>query len=293
MDYASDDDLLVVTGGVHQNPTDQYDPTNYATTSSSSPQTDADFALSLQAQRAEMRLANQQASNIRHEMGVQNNTIRSVVPVPEGLPTAAKGTVSSATGQRRTSAAKAVDASRVAVLEEEVKGLTNQLQNQAKGLQRMSTEAEKQAKLIATLNARIDREVALNRDMQAKLKLAEAQSAAQKKEMQAMQREASGLTGVTADARLQKALEEIANLKANIATMSASAGSGSQTGGSQQTEQLIRDKKKLELQRVELLNCIRKQNKLIEVLRRQKLHLEAAKLLQMTEEDFTRVLEAH
>eukprot|EP00744_Colponema_vietnamica_P017861 GILI01025145.1.p1 GENE.GILI01025145.1~~GILI01025145.1.p1 ORF type:complete len:234 (-),score=39.74 GILI01025145.1:82-759(-) len=225
--------------------------------------------------------------------------MRSVVPVPEGLPTSEQGSVlgRGVAGTQRRSSAKGdkVADSRVAVLEEEVRGLSNQLQNQAKGLQRMTTESEKQAKLIATLNAKIDREMATNRDLSVKLKLTEAQSTAQKKEMQVMQRESSSqAVGITSDTRLQKALEEIANLKTKIATMgSSSSAAGTGAAIQQQTEQLVRDKKKLELQRVELLNCIRKQNKLIEVLRRQKLHLEASKLLQMTEEDFTKVLEAH
>jgi hypothetical protein len=49
--------------------------------------------------------------------------------------------------------------------------------------------------------------------------------------------------------------------------------------------------KRLEGQRGELLNVVKKQNRLIEVLRRQKLHLEAAKLLQITEDEFRKAVD--
>lgn len=51
------------------------------------------------------------------------------------------------------------------------------------------------------------------------------------------------------------------------------------------------ENKRLMTQRSELLNGFKKQWKLIDILKKQKLHLEAAKLLQFTEEEFAKALE--
>jgi hypothetical protein len=49
--------------------------------------------------------------------------------------------------------------------------------------------------------------------------------------------------------------------------------------------------RRLERQRNELLAAFRKQLKLVDVLKRQKLHIESAKLLSYTEAEFSKTLE--
>jgi chromosome segregation ATPase len=204
---------------------------------------------------------------------------RKIVPLPGDSQLSA----------RRMSSSQSRAGPDVARLHDEIRGLTNQLRSHERAAVQMNSESDKQQKMISSLNGRIDREVSEKKELAQRCKLAESQLVAARKEIQLLQRQVTQAPGSEnapkEDVRLQRAINEIEALRSQLTTP--------QVGGPEPVElsRLRNENKKLESQRLELIQCIRKQNRLIDVLKRQKMHLEAAKLLQITEEEFVKTLE--
>jgi len=98
------------------------------------------------------------------------------------------------------------------------------------------------------------------------------------------------------DAKLNRALADLDRTKERLAQSRSKGTSGSGVGGgsdetAKELASLRVQTKKLLQQRSDLLAGFKKQAKLIELLKRQKMHVEMAKLLQFTEEEFARSLE--
>ncbi|XP_078097580.1 testis-expressed protein 9 isoform X6 [Mustelus asterias] len=92
------------------------------------------------------------------------------------------------------------------------------------------------------------------------------------------------------EVRLNRALEEVEKYKTELNKVKQS--NKDTTNQEKLTiEQLRSENKKLEKQKMELMAGFKKQMKLIDILKRQKMHMEAAKMLSFTEEEFIKALE--
>eukprot|EP00201_Polytomella_parva_P007213 CAMPEP_0175085646 /NCGR_PEP_ID=MMETSP0052_2-20121109/28785_1 /TAXON_ID=51329 ORGANISM="Polytomella parva, Strain SAG 63-3" /NCGR_SAMPLE_ID=MMETSP0052_2 /ASSEMBLY_ACC=CAM_ASM_000194 /LENGTH=393 /DNA_ID=CAMNT_0016357693 /DNA_START=44 /DNA_END=1226 /DNA_ORIENTATION=- len=92
------------------------------------------------------------------------------------------------------------------------------------------------------------------------------------------------------DVRLTRALEELEKYRTLLAEAKSQDREGKDSARAE-VSKLQTEIKKLERQRTELLAAFRKQMRLIELLRRQRVHLEASRALQFTEEEFLKILD--
>ncbi|XP_048418897.1 testis-expressed protein 9 isoform X1 [Stegostoma tigrinum] len=92
------------------------------------------------------------------------------------------------------------------------------------------------------------------------------------------------------EVRLNRALEEAEKIKTELNKLKQN--NKDTTNQEKLTiDQLKTENKKLEKQKTELMTGFKKQMKLIDILKRQKMHMEAAKMLSFTEEEFIKALE--
>lgn len=151
----------------------------------------------------------------------------------------------------------------------------NKLERKFQNSRSMLEKSKKENKTLTTRAESAEKEVAsLRRELQDSLKQVKKASAS------------SG----SRDVRLNRAAEENDRLKEKVKDLEGQLqdATHSQKG---QHEQLASECRRLERQRNELLSAFKKQMKLIDVLKRQKMHIEAAKLLNFTEEEFSKTLD--
>ncbi|KAI3377873.1 hypothetical protein L3Q82_009017, partial [Scortum barcoo] len=118
------------------------------------------------------------------------------------------------------------------------------------------------------------------------------QVSALQKEIENMNRSHKQAAAVhsTVEVRLNRALEEAERLKTQLNKMKQ-MNKDKISEEHQSKENLLAENKMLKKQKAELVVGFKKQLKLIDILKRQKMHFEAAKLLSFTEEEFMKALD--
>ncbi|TPX67530.1 hypothetical protein SpCBS45565_g03682 [Spizellomyces sp. 'palustris'] len=153
------------------------------------------------------------------------------------------------------------------------------------------TENSKLSKGFQSLQAQVDKYKKQNEELKKRTESAEGEAATLKKDMEAKARaqRQSETEGNAKDVRLNRALDEIERHKQAAARTAADTKEKLEES-KRVNEKLLADLRRVQKQKGELLTAFRKQAQLIDVLKRQKMHMEAAKLLDFTEEEFVRAL---
>eukprot|EP00752_Nemacystus_decipiens_P013807 g12257.t1 len=155
--------------------------------------------------------------------------------------------------------------------QEQLRRVTRQLEQLQQTKAKESKAKEEESSNAASLSARV---AELEREL-GSFRRATRQSETDKKSL---------------EVRLHRALEEISKQKEAVRQ---TRGQNKDVGQGQRLEvsRLEGQCQRLERQKLELLSAFKKQLKLIDVLKRQKFHVEAARLLGFTEEDFVKTLD--
>lgn len=185
------------------------------------------------------------------------------------------------------------------VLEQEIEKVVAENKNTSRALgeerQQRKTESEAHEKLqkrVRSLEVEAEKQRKRADFNTRKLETAELELAAVKKELEVALRAQKTVSGEssTKDVRINRAMEELEKYKGLLRERKAQE-KDKEDGVKGEIERLSRENRKLEKQKTELIAAFRKQMKLIDVLKRQKLHVEAARMLAFTEEEFAATLE--
>lgn len=185
------------------------------------------------------------------------------------------------------------------VMQEELDRLAhecNQKEESLSTLEGRVKEAEEERGRLQRTNAtqqtQIDKYKRLAEDTKRKSDALETQLTGLRKELDEVRRtqKKSATSHSATEVRLNRALEEVEKYKSDLQRMKTTSRESSD-GERRRVEQLVAENKRLEKQKNELMSGFKKQLKLIDVLKRQKMHIEAAKMLAFTEEEFVKALE--
>ncbi|KAM6950373.1 testis-expressed protein 9 isoform 2-T2 [Lycodopsis pacificus] len=160
---------------------------------------------------------------------------------------------------------------------------------------KMKELEEERARLQKTANiqqTQIEKHRALAEESDKKCDGLQLQMSALHKEIENLNRSHKQAAGVhsTVEVRLNRALEEVERSKTQLNKMKQ-MNKDKISEEHQSKENLLAENKMLKKQKAELIVGFKKQLKLIDILKRQKMHFEAAKLLSFTEDEFMKALD--
>ncbi|ESL09805.1 hypothetical protein TRSC58_02470 [Trypanosoma rangeli SC58] len=152
---------------------------------------------------------------------------------------------------------------------------------QDSGPKKYKEELEKLGKQLLILTQRLDAEVNSKKLMEEKLSMAKSTIATQKREILLLQRQLQSGASESSDRRSEVPIRDIALLKPKLSGL----GGAEKVPKGDDTYHLQTSLSRMSAERDELLNCVKKQSKLIDVLKQQKLHLEASILADISEKE--------
>uniref|UniRef100_A0A8C8WDV6 Testis expressed 9 n=3 Tax=Panthera leo TaxID=9689 RepID=A0A8C8WDV6_PANLE len=163
-------------------------------------------------------------------------------------------------------------------LKSQIKNLEEDCMRQQRTINLQQSQTEKYKTLFEELNKKCD-------GLQQQLSSVEKELENKRR----LQKQAATNQSAT-EVRLNRALEEAEKYKLEL-SKSRQNNKDIANEDHKKIEALKSENKKLEKQKGELMIGFKKQLKLIDVLKRQKMHIEAAKMLSFTEEEFMKALE--
>ncbi|KPP62738.1 hypothetical protein Z043_119058, partial [Scleropages formosus] len=166
-------------------------------------------------------------------------------------------------------------------------------------IKQVEEERNRLQRTTSVQQTQIEKQKALAEDSSRKCEGLQQEVATLKKHLGELPQEIDGLKRAQKQAasahsatevRLNRALEEAEKCRTELNKIRQSSKDAANQEH-QKVELLQAENKKLEKQKAELIGGFKKQLKLIDVLKRQKMHFEAAKMLSFTEEEFMKALD--
>ncbi|KAJ3172502.1 Golgin sub A member 2 [Geranomyces variabilis] len=175
------------------------------------------------------------------------------------------------------------------IAQHEIKNATIQTLEQK--LKTIEGERNKNARAMQSLHGETSKYQSQNEELKRRAESAEAEVAALRKTLDVhnrAQRHSETETNAK-EIRLNRALDEIERRK-QLASKASTEAKERLEESKRTLEKLLQDHRRVHKQKAELLAAFKKQLQLVDVLKRQKIHLESAKLLEIAEQDFVRAL---